>query len=164
MKNQFYFLLILIILSGCEKSPKIDDLKEFCRYTVDCYIRNDAKSEIDLHMTKKETIRMLENVSLPEAMKRDRIVKVKDAEKEGYFSQKKLIERFNEVRSKEDESFWREVKIEGFENMETNKWFGYQMAKPILILKYGDNTFKFKAGELIKSDNGWRIIEGSSWE
>jgi hypothetical protein len=164
MKIVFICFLFLASLVGCNKVPKIYDLEEFCVYTIDCYKNDNKKVAIGLRITKSEAIKLLNSMQLNTELRKQRLAAVEKQDTDGYFSDVKLEKLYADFRAVEDKDFWDHFSIEGYEYMETDNWFGYEMAEPIVVLKHGDYTTRFKIGELIKTDNGWRIIQGPVWK
>ena len=164
MKRLAFGLLITVWLSSCNRNPEIHDLKEFCNYTVDCYKHNRKSDAIGLRMSKNEVIAMLNSMKMPEEVKKQRLLAVEKQDKEGYFEKTELMKLYSDFRSGEDEDFWRNCTIAGYEYMEIDTWNGHNMAEPIVILQQGDYSVNFKIGELIKTGKGWKIIRGPMWK
>lgn len=164
MKKVVLGLIILALLGSCKKTPEIFDLNEFCEYTVDCYKNYKKSNAIELQITKNEVTSTFNSMKLPSELKKYRLAALEKQDKEGYFDKENIEKKYLSIRSVEDEDFWKNCTIEGYDYMETDKWYGYEMAEPIVILKQGDYTANFKIGELIKTDNGWKIIQGPTWK
>lgn len=165
MKKAIIGILLITTMVSCTKAPpEILDLEAFCVYTVETYKQDNKKAALKLRLTKIESISLLKSMQLNSELKKQRLEAVEEQDKAGYFSKERLEQRYIGFRSVEDRDFWKHCTIEGFEYMDTEKWFGYEMAEPIVILKHGDYTTRFKIGEVIKTNNGWRIIEGPTWK
>jgi hypothetical protein len=139
-------------------------LKEFCNYTIECYKKDQKANAVGLKMTKDEVIDMLNKMKLPDEMKKHRLAIAEKQDKDGYFDKRKLNDLYSDFRSVEDNDFWKYCTIDSYKYMETENWRGYEMAEPIVVLRNGDYTTMFKIGELIKTKNGWKIIDWSSWK
>lgn len=164
MKKVIFGLVAVVFLISCNKTLEIYDLKEFCDFTIESY-KSDNKSEaIELRMKKGEVIAMLNSMKLPDELKKQRLAAVEKQDEEGYFNNTRLEKLYTDFRSQEDNDFWKNCTIEGYEYMKTDKWYGFEMAEPIVILKLGDYTANFKIGEIIKTDSGWKIIQGPAWK
>jgi len=115
-------------------------------------------------MTKKDVVDMLNKMKLPSEIKKQRLENAERMESEGYFDKKTLNTLYSDFRSMQDNDFWKHCTIDSYKYMETEKWYDYEMAEPIVVLKYGDYTAMFKIGELLKTKDGWKIIDWSSWK
>ncbi|WP_157363752.1 hypothetical protein [Alkaliflexus imshenetskii] len=165
MKKLTIWLLLLASMASCTTAPvEIFDLEAFCIYTIETYKRDNKKAALELRLTKKESISLLKSMQLNSELRKQRLAAVEEQDKAGYFSKDRLEQLYIGFRSIEDRDFWRHCTIDGYEYLETETWFGYEMAEPIVILRHGDYTTRFKIGEIIKTHKGWRIIEGPTWK
>ncbi|MBJ2176275.1 hypothetical protein JBL43_18635 [Aureibaculum sp. A20] len=160
MKKLILGLLVTVLFISCKKSNEIDNLKEFCNYTIACY-KNDNRSEaIALRITKDDLMNVISSMTMLEPNKTKELEVTENRAKDGYFDNTKLEKAYSEFRTKQKEDFWKNCSIESYGYMETEDFFGFQMAEPMVVLKNGERTANFKIGELIKTDKGWKILGG----
>jgi|GEM_PF-2840996 len=164
MKKVVLGLILLVLFGSCNKTTEIYNLKEFCNYTVDCYKNDNKSNAIKLQITKNEVTATFSSMKLPAELKKQRLAALEKQDKEGYFDTENLEKKYLSIRSREDDDFWENCTIKDYEYLKTDKWYGYEMAEPIVILQYGDYTANFKIGELIKTQKGWKIIRGPFWK
>ena len=165
MKKLILGLIVAVLLISCNKSKKIYDLKQFCNYTIACYKNDNLSEAIALRIKKEELMRTITSMTMPETNKKQELEATENRAKDGYFDKTRLEKAYSEFRTVQDKDFWENCSIEEYKYLETEDFFGYEMAEPIVVLKYGDRTKNFKIGELIKIDKGWKILgAGPSWK
>jgi hypothetical protein len=165
MKKIIFGIIILGLLASCNKSKKIYNLKEFCDYTIACY-KNDNKSEaIGLRIKKDELMSLISSMKMPETNKKYELEATENRDKDGYFDNTILEKTYSEFRASQENDFWQKCLIEEYDYMQTEDFFGYETAEPIVTLKYDNKILRLKIGELIKTEIGWKILGGGpNWK
>lgn len=75
-------------------------------------------------------------MELPSDLKKQRLSATEKKDKDGYFNNTRLEKLYSDFRSREDNDFWKDCTIEGYEYMETDKFSPHKPARHHTIKRY----------------------------